>query len=681
MRNGGVISPDAARREQPASDTCHAEQMKQYNCVVHTLPDLVAYLDSPSVRMEAQRARSVLAQVYSGRMEPDWIASVMKVITDALPSVVLVGATTVGELAHGWTWQETAVLLLSFFESTDLLLFGDHCAPGEEFRVGSLLGSELAAIREPVAGLLMLSTNITVNASRVLSGLQDSGLDVPVIGGGAGDYVTQAGSFVMWGAQLSSQGVVAVAMIGRELHVAPFGSLGWQPLSREMTITSAEGMWVRSVDGEPAFEVYRRYLDIQTDDQFFLNALEFPFMMERDGEWLARVPVAVDHRGALQFFADVEAGQTFRLGYGNPGVIVSNARNVHAAMREFAPQAIFLYSCGCRRLLMQDDADLETRPFEAIAPTAGFYTSGEFYGRMKNGRLLNSALVAVGIREGAAIVHHDASPADVHPLRQQDATDPYKSKQSRVVSRLVHFVGAVTGELSAANRQNLELAQQKLELEHLRNEEQSRLLDMLNHEIKTPMSVIRLALGFDKRSAAVMQHANRAMMDMDAIVDRCLQINRLDQHRLEPALQPLRIRRLADEVREASQAPERIVLEGAPRIVLSSDPLLLRIVLGNLIDNALKYGRVDQPVRVGMTRQWHAGRDGVQVQVSNLPGTAGMPDGARVFEKYYRSPGAHGSSGSGLGLYLVRSVMELLGGWVRYSPTAGEVRFELWIPR
>ncbi|MDA8224786.1 MAG: HAMP domain-containing sensor histidine kinase, partial [Betaproteobacteria bacterium] len=224
-------------------------------------------------------------------------------------------------------------------------------------------------------------------------------------------------------------------------------------------------------------------------------------------------------------------------------------------------------------------------------------------------------------------------------------------------------------------------AQQKLELEHLRNEEQSRLLDMLNHEIKTPMSVIRLALGFDKRSAAVMQHANRAMMDMDAIVDRCLQINRLDQHRLEPALQPLRVRRLADEVREASQAPERIVLEGAPRIVLSSDPLLLRIVLGNLIDNALKYGRVDQPVRVGMTRQRHAGRDGVQVQVSNLPGTAGMPDGARVFEKYYRSPGAHGSSGSGLGLYLVRSVMELLGGWVRYSPTAGEVRFELWIPR
>jgi signal transduction histidine kinase len=51
-----------------------------------------------------------------------------------------------------------------------------------------------------------------------------------------------------------------------------------------------------------------------------------------------------------------------------------------------------------------------------------------------------------------------------------------------------------------------------------------------------------------------------------------------------------------------------------------------------------------------------------------------------VFKKYYRSAGAHRKTGSGLGLYLVKNYMQLLGGQVSYSATDSQVEFGLWIP-
>ena len=70
----------------------------------------------------------------------------------------------------------------------------------------------------------------------------------------------------------------------------------------------------------------------------------------------------------------------------------------------------------------------------------------------------------------------------------------------------------------------------------------------------------------------------------------------------------------------------------------------------------------------------------VLIRIDNTPGAAGHPDPRQVFKKYYRSPGAHSKTGSGLGLYLVHNVARQLGGWVRYVPNDSCVRFELWLP-
>lgn len=90
-----------------------------------------------------------------------------------------------------------------------------------------------------------------------------------------------------------------------------------------------------------------------------------------------------------------------------------------------------------------------------------------------------------------------------------------------------------------------------------------------------------------------------------------------------------------------------------------------------------------------LSRAEDASRD--MVQVRNRIGSAGVPAPERIFEKYYRSPGAQAQRGTGLGLWLTKALVEQLGGSLAYhveshpslttSTTAfQEIVFTVWFP-
>lgn len=226
----------------------------------------------------------------------------------------------------------------------------------------------------------------------------------------------------------------------------------------------------------------------------------------------------------------------------------------------------------------------------------------------------------------------------------------------------------------------LALTRQQLDMERSQRDMQNRFMSMLNHELKMPLSVISMALGMKEISATVKKHALQSVQDVDAIIERCLQADRLEQRQFDPGLQSCRVDRMLTELHTSSATPQRLVLHFDAVPPVTTDPQLLRIALGNLIDNALKYAEPQSAVHINVSLFEYQGRQGILNSIANASGTAGMPDPQRVFDKYYRSPSAQGKSGSGLGLYLVSGVAELLGGWIRYCPSENEVRFELWIP-
>jgi K+-sensing histidine kinase KdpD len=113
------------------------------------------------------------------------------------------------------------------------------------------------------------------------------------------------------------------------------------------------------------------------------------------------------------------------------------------------------------------------------------------------------------------------------------------------------------------------------------------------------------------------------------------------------------------------------------------DLQLLSVILNNLIDNALKYSPPDSPVNITAETCLRQGQSGIRISVTNQAGTSGLPDPKQLFRKYYRAPGAHGKTGSGLGLHIAAGFARKTGGELRYIPDTANhhhtIEFELWI--
>jgi signal transduction histidine kinase len=230
--------------------------------------------------------------------------------------------------------------------------------------------------------------------------------------------------------------------------------------------------------------------------------------------------------------------------------------------------------------------------------------------------------------------------------------------------------------------QDLLLSQQQTQLEKLRREEQSQMLTMLMHELKNPLAVIDLAQQ-GSTDAATKGYVARNVGIIKNILDRCLSADQMALGQLNVHLQAVRLNDLlSDLVDQQGAAAARIQVHNPfGKATVQTDYQCVQIIINNLLDNALRYGDAAQPVTVVAQAQTNPeGIPGVALSVANKPGLASWPDPDRVFQKYYRSSGAQSISGTGLGLFLVASLAQMLGGTCRYAPDDTHVRFELWLP-
>ena len=221
-----------------------------------------------------------------------------------------------------------------------------------------------------------------------------------------------------------------------------------------------------------------------------------------------------------------------------------------------------------------------------------------------------------------------------------------------------------------------QLARTRLQAEQdrLQRDEQGKLLTMLTHELKTPLATIFMRLDEDGKSAQTIKKSIREMND---VIDRCVQANKVQDHKLQVHKKSLDLMQILGDVVASSPAPERIDVRSIQPIWLQTDPQLLFIVLNNLVENACKYSAKETRIHISYQDMG----DSMQLSICNVPGRAGWPSEGRVFEKYYRSPGAQGQAGTGLGLFLVRSLTLMLGGHIAYQPNVQQVCFVLTLPK
>jgi signal transduction histidine kinase len=218
------------------------------------------------------------------------------------------------------------------------------------------------------------------------------------------------------------------------------------------------------------------------------------------------------------------------------------------------------------------------------------------------------------------------------------------------------------------------------EHERMHRKETEQLLVMLGHELKTPLSTLLLQANDPQIPKAVSKGLGAAVSDMSHVIERTIQVGQLDHRKLEVQALACDLPGLISDLVQSLPESDRVELQIAPTgdRHLMTDVYLLSSIVRNLLDNALKYSLAGSRVSAHLHKsiqpaEWH-------FTVSNRPGRAGWPDASRVFDKYYRSPAASYRSGTGLGLFLIKSLAERLDYRIEYIPNEHSIVFHLTIP-
>lgn len=231
-------------------------------------------------------------------------------------------------------------------------------------------------------------------------------------------------------------------------------------------------------------------------------------------------------------------------------------------------------------------------------------------------------------------------------------------------------------------QQQLVISQKQIELEKSRREEQTHLFHMLMHEMKNPLAIIDMALQSDLEQEKASEFVSRAVHNMKDILDRCVKADKLTEGDVAIHKEDVVV---ADQIQKLLSVPSRnksaVSVDVDADLYVTTDLQFFHVMLGNLLDNAIRYGDHLAPIEISACNELNDDQQmGVKIVVSNRPSAASWPDPARVFQKYYRSAGAEAQSGTGLGLYLVRTLARLVDGDCCYVPDDKNIRFELWLP-
>ena len=234
--------------------------------------------------------------------------------------------------------------------------------------------------------------------------------------------------------------------------------------------------------------------------------------------------------------------------------------------------------------------------------------------------------------------------------------------------------------LARQNQRRLERRTALIEAEAHR-EEQARWLALLNHELRTPLSTLNLVLSLPGQDNELQQDGRDAVRRISQLLERCQLADQLEAGRLTLRPEVVDLSDLLSGLMARSPAPQRLQLTGPSPGAITTDRQLLEIILGNLLDNAVKYAAPGTPIEIRIRPDNLGAARGIDISVHNRPGPVGWPDPSQLFRKYHRAPAAAGQPGSGLGLYLSQQLTRRLHGRLDYCPTVSHIGFCLWLPR
>jgi len=298
------------------------------------------------------------------------------------------------------------------------------------------------------------------------------------------------------------------------------------------------------------------------------------------------------------------------------------------------------------------------------------------------GELLGfDASSVIGVRLSQLAAGRRSSPdydrvfEDLHAILENPDRGGEGDLELRRSGRTVHWAGRPIKDASGGTI-GFTLTLRDVTHERQVSEMKTDFVSFVTHQLRTPLAGIKWMLELAAQTPQVPAEAGTYVEDARAAAERLiglvndlLDISRLESGKLTVVLRPTSLGKLTQSalddlgalIRDKGQRLSVAGVESAPMVM--AEPQLLRQVIMNLTSNALKYtpagGEISIRIGVedGRTARWTVTDSGIGIPKASL---------ARLFEKFYRADNVHTveTEGTGLGLYLVRLIIEKLAGQV-----------------
>ena len=395
-------------------------------------------------------------QIYSEILKPTVIQEVTDAIEECFHDIPYIGCSTSGNIIDCELAGDITVVCTDFeLLTTRFEIFQYDMAKQSVDEITAQIVEETK--KNPwVKAIEMYFTIPEGSTTQFCDGLKDIREDIQIFGGvSCSDDITSDDSCVFTKAYgFSDTSIVIVFYGGEDFHVDSIKVTGWKPLGREFHVTKSQGSLLQELDGIPAYDVYRKYLNINNDENFFYNTLEFPLFYEHNDTTILRTPVSSNADGSLNMTSDMDIGSVVRISYGDPSTIVDSIRHDSQRLAQFGPDVLHIFSCAARRTFWTNrEPTYEIEPLYDISTSCGFFSHGEFLRTKGSLNQHNVTLVIAAMREG----EKKASPA------VPQAQDNYMMSRVPLVSRLATFISVTSQELENTNKQ-LALVNDKLKM-------------------------------------------------------------------------------------------------------------------------------------------------------------------------------------------------------------------------
>ena len=393
------------------------------------LNDTNAYKDAQK-KSSKKVYKSRLIQLYCGTTNLKKIKSVLKQLSRDFPNTTIIGATTAGEITHAKMYEEDIVVSLSLFKHTTIKA---TYAKSVDEKHGKRVAKEIAS--KNTKAFIVLSEGLkAINYEAFLNGIKTVTPEAIIAGGLAGDNFKLEKTYIFLDNTIYEQGIVSISFSSKKLIATNKYNLNWTPIGKEFTITDVEQNLVKTIDNIPAVTFFEKYLGKEVVLHNTLTLPNFQLLFKEGSTTVARTPLAIDGE-SLVFAASIDKGQKVQFGFSNEASVLEGAFHLKDELVNSPAEAVYIFSCIARKTLLGEVLEKEFQAFEEIAPTAGFFTYGEFYSTDANDVLLNCTTTLLLLSESQK----------VKKLKRQEVNKA--TLDNITFNAFVHFIEQTSKEL------------------------------------------------------------------------------------------------------------------------------------------------------------------------------------------------------------------------------------------